>query len=282
MADNITIPATGSGTAAPVVATDDVAGVHHQIVKLADGTLGSTALIGGDATNGLDVDVTRVIPGTSATHLGKAEDAGHSSGDTGVMALAVRNATATDLSAGNSDGDYEPLQVDANGRLHVINSAGVGGTVAHDSADAGNPVSTGLNARTTNPTAVTDGDRVRAIADDLGRAVVVLSQVRDLVGHQATSLADGNETTIVTAAASTFHDLTSLTFTSATGTDVTVTLRDDTGGTAVAVFFLEAKKSLTIPFGVPLKQAVVNKNWTAQLSAGSITVHVLAQYVKNV
>lgn len=60
MADNITVPATGSGTATPVVATDDVAGVHYQRVKLVDGTLDGTAAIAGDATNGLDVDVTRL------------------------------------------------------------------------------------------------------------------------------------------------------------------------------------------------------------------------------
>jgi hypothetical protein len=34
MADNVTIPATGTGTATPVVATDDVAGAHFQKVKL--------------------------------------------------------------------------------------------------------------------------------------------------------------------------------------------------------------------------------------------------------
>lgn len=67
-----------------------------------------------------DVDVTSIIPGSGATNLGKAEDGAHASGDVGVMALAVRTATApTDKSAGNTDGDYEPLQVDANGRLYT-------------------------------------------------------------------------------------------------------------------------------------------------------------------
>src|SRR5581483_9146543 len=70
-----------------------------------------------DASGRLWVNAGAVTPGTSAANLGKAEDAAHSSGDTGVMMLAVREATATDLSAGNSDGDYEPLQVDASGRL---------------------------------------------------------------------------------------------------------------------------------------------------------------------
>jgi hypothetical protein len=73
--------------------------------------------INGDATNGLDVDVTRVIPGTAATALGKAEDAAHASGDVGVMALTVRSDTAAAL--GGLDADYQPLISDGSGRLHV-------------------------------------------------------------------------------------------------------------------------------------------------------------------
>lgn len=56
MADNVLITA-GKDTS---VATDDVSGQHYQYVKLADGTADSAAVIKGDATNGLDVDVTRV------------------------------------------------------------------------------------------------------------------------------------------------------------------------------------------------------------------------------
>lgn len=56
MADNVAITA-GSGTS---VGTDDVSGVHFQKIKIADGAADSSAMIGGDATNGLDVDVTRL------------------------------------------------------------------------------------------------------------------------------------------------------------------------------------------------------------------------------
>lgn len=56
MADNVAITA-GSGT---TIATDDISGVHYQRIKLVDGALDGTAAIGGDATNGLDVDVTRL------------------------------------------------------------------------------------------------------------------------------------------------------------------------------------------------------------------------------
>ena len=64
-----------------------------------------------------DVDVTSVVPGTGATNLGKAEDAAHSSGNVGVMALTVRQDTAAALA--DTDADYQPLITDANGRLHV-------------------------------------------------------------------------------------------------------------------------------------------------------------------
>jgi hypothetical protein len=54
MADNTTLNAGAGGD---VIATDDVAGVKYQRVKLVDGTLDSTAVIPGDATNGLWVNV---------------------------------------------------------------------------------------------------------------------------------------------------------------------------------------------------------------------------------
>ena len=53
------------------------------------------------------VGVTSVVPGTGATNLGKAEDAAHSSGDVGVMSLAVRNDTLAALAG--TEGDYAPV-----------------------------------------------------------------------------------------------------------------------------------------------------------------------------
>lgn len=81
-----------------------------------------------------DVDVTSVIPGTGATNLGKAEDAAHTSGDTGVMGLAVRRDADTALVS--ADGDYAPLQVNAAGSLKVAITAGAGsgGTSIADGA----------------------------------------------------------------------------------------------------------------------------------------------------
>ena len=62
-----------------------------------------------------------VVPGTSATHLGKAEDAAHTTGDTGVAILTKRTDTAA--SSADTDGDYATLNSDANGALWTTNSA---------------------------------------------------------------------------------------------------------------------------------------------------------------
>ena len=48
------------------------------------------------------------------------EDAVHGDGDSGVMALGVRNDTLAALAG--TDGDYAPLQVDANGALFITNA----------------------------------------------------------------------------------------------------------------------------------------------------------------
>lgn len=284
MADNLTFTTTvATAPSGTIVRTDDLGAAGHvQIIKLMDGTDGGTGLIGGDATNGLDVDVTRVIPGTSATHLGKAEDAAHTTGDVGVMALSVRQDTAAALSG--TDADYQPLITDASGRLHVTNSAGIGGTVAHDGADAGNPVKIGGQARTTNPTAVADADRVNFTADDLGRQVMVVGQVRDLMVHQHVQIASSSsETTILTAgAAGVFHDLTQLVITNQTATAVNVTIKDATAGTTRMIIALAASGGAVLSFPRPVTQAATATAWTATLSSAAVTVNFFTQAEKNI
>lgn len=97
MADNVPVTGGSGHTILADELTDGVLGSGKaQFVKIMDGQL--------DASTKL-----RVL----------AEDAAHTSGDTGIMALAVRKDTAAALAG--SDGDYAPLEVDANGRLHTLN-----------------------------------------------------------------------------------------------------------------------------------------------------------------
>lgn len=117
MVDNVQL-STNVGVGA-VAATDDIAGVHYQRVKISWGVDGSA--VDASASNPFPVTVvstTALTPGTAAANLGKAEDAAHASGDVGVMALGVRQDTAAAL--GLTDGDYMPMIFDASGRLHVL------------------------------------------------------------------------------------------------------------------------------------------------------------------
>jgi len=121
MADNETIDngaLTDYGVAADRVTYSGDADVLVQLARLVQttGAEGSKTVVDlpGDATNGLDVDVTRVIPGTTATALGKAEDAAHADGDTGVLMLAVRN-----YAGAGTDGDYTALSATPTGELRT-------------------------------------------------------------------------------------------------------------------------------------------------------------------
>lgn len=89
MADNA-LPSTD-----PNVATDDVAGVHFQRMKLVDGTLDGTDAIPGSAARGLQVDprsklvrVAAAIPGMSTTAYAAKDAVG-----TGATLASVNRAS---------------------------------------------------------------------------------------------------------------------------------------------------------------------------------------------
>jgi hypothetical protein len=101
-----------------------------------------------------DVDVASVVPGTAATSLGKAEDAAHSSGDTGVMSLAVRLDSAASFA--DTDGDYAPLQLDSAGALRVTGGGGGTEYVVDAAAPAAPTGSAGLMERDDALSALTE------------------------------------------------------------------------------------------------------------------------------
>lgn len=113
MADSSVPITAGSGT--NIDTQVPTGGDHRQVVVLGDPTtIGGVAPV--DGTLGLKVDVARLIPGTTATSIGKAEDAAHVDGDTGVMVLGVRNH----YSGATTDGDYSTLSVDSYGAVRTI------------------------------------------------------------------------------------------------------------------------------------------------------------------
>lgn len=116
-----TVTVDGSGVTQPIshaALTELAAAIDTEVQVDVVGALPA-------GTNNIgDVDVLSVVPGTGATNLGKAEDAAHTTGDVGVMALAVRSDAGGAIAG--ADGDYTPLQVDSNGALRV--TGGWGGT----------------------------------------------------------------------------------------------------------------------------------------------------------
>lgn len=92
-----------------------------QAVTQATGTNLHTVIDSGTVTTVSTVSsVSAVVAGTGATNLGKAEDAAHTTGDTGVFALALR--TDTPATSAGTTGDYAALNTDANGLLYVATS----------------------------------------------------------------------------------------------------------------------------------------------------------------
>ena len=127
---------TGAIKTAVEIIDNAISGSEMQVDVVASLPAGSAAIGKLAANSGVDigdVDVTSVVPGTGATNLGKAEDAAHSSGDTGVMALAVRNDVLEAL--GGSDGDYASLQVTKTGALNVTETVGHLGAIFEDGTD---------------------------------------------------------------------------------------------------------------------------------------------------
>lgn len=174
------------------------------------------------------------------------------------------------------------LQVQGAASLTSIPGA-TAGDVASGATDSGNPVKIGGLAKTSNPTPVSDGQRVAALFDKNGKQVVI-GALRLLKGRQVTIITSSTvETTIVTAVAATFLDLYGLVLsnTSATGTEVSI--RDATAGGTITSFYVPAQdtRGFMLPESGAWPQATVNNNWTATCITSVASLKVTALYVQN-
>jgi hypothetical protein len=159
----------------------------------------------------------------------------------------------------------------------------VGGDTASGSADANNPVKIGGVARTSNPTAVTNGQRVNGIFDKLGKMVVV-GALRDVKGVQKTSITTNTETTVVTAGtAGVFNDVYAIVLTNKSATGVSVDFKDATAGTTRMTLYAPATdtRGFTVAVDSAMVQAVAANNWTATVSAAVTSIEITVLYVSN-
>jgi hypothetical protein len=266
--------------ASPLVVTDDGNAI------LVDGS-GVTQPVSGTVTvthpalgGGTEAGAQRVTIANDSTGVLSIDDGG---GDisvdwagtappigAGTEAAALRVTLATDSTG----------QVTIDGTVTASNTAG---DVAHDTADSGNPVKIGAVARVADPTAVAGNDRVNVYADDVGKLVNYPFAPRDLTLHNRIALTTTTETTLIALDASNFHDLVGLYCSNESATECRIDFRDSTAGTIRFSIDLAADGGgAVVQFPVPLKQAAINNNWTAQLSAAVSTVYITGLAIKNI
>ncbi len=117
------------------------------------------------------------------------EDESHGNGDPGLFMLAVRNDTEGSLV--DADGDYAPLQVDANGRLRVVADIDVSNghekeeDSAHQDEDVGSYIlAVRSDSRPTNANTDADGDYASVFVNTNGELYVhdtdVLSKLTEI------------------------------------------------------------------------------------------------------
>lgn len=139
-------------------------------------------------------------------------------------------------------------------------------------------------ARTTNPTATSDGERVNSSFDKLGRQLVIPYQVRDLVSTARATASTGAETTLFAGAASTFHDMVYVRAANTSTAAVAISIRDATGGGVVSSIVVPASDTHSSLYTVPLPQNAAGDTWTFQNTGTDVsntTIEVSALFLKN-
>jgi hypothetical protein len=245
MADNIAVT-PGSGT---TVAADDIASVFYQRVKLALGPDGTA----NDAVAGAGAVGTGVQRVTLASDDPAVALLGTIDADTGGILTAIQVMDDWDNAA--SDG------------------ASVSGDVAHDAADAGEPVKIGAKAiaALSGATLVAAADRANAYSD-LDGALLIRADgaLGDFVNGNASNT-DGTSTQVLAAGASGVkHYITDVTISNTSSSNIYVELKD--GSTAKWTFPVPANGGVTHSFRVPLGGTAATA-WNFDPSAAATTVY---------
>lgn len=261
MSDNINVT-PGSGA---VIAADDVGpGVLYQRVKVSVGGDGSAT----DITSGAGA----VAAGTPRVTL--------ASDDPAVAKL--NGGLPAALATGG--GLKVTVQDTSGAALDYTIPALIEGGLAHDApVGSGKPVVGAGRAANTNPTAVSaDGDVVRDMRDLKGRTVVSPHHVREMLFDGALTItASTAAQTLLSAVASTFLDLLSVTLVNTSATGTVVQLLDDDGTTVRWSGYCPPTDMRGIVFQVPLTMPTVNKAWKAKTTTSVSSVVISVQYVKN-
>lgn len=187
------------------------------------------------------------------------------------------------MGTGARSAGTQRVTIATDDQVRILGNAGAAFDGATGAAVPANTILNGLRAATANPSNATGGNSVAAMGDKAGRAVVTPGNTRENVAPQTTTITNSTtETTVVTAGgANVFRDISSIAITNRSGTAVSCTLKDSTGGTTRAIYSIAANGGIVIPFPIPMPQSAANANWTITLSINTVTVDVNVVYVNN-
>lgn len=245
---------------------------------------------------GLDSNLLGTL-GTAFSTAGKVDVKG-ADGD-----VFVRQTTAANLNMTASQGGTWTVQpgntanttawkVDGSAVTQPVSLASttITGTVVVDDLAAAptgaavpaNAQYQGNLAKTSLPTAASDGNLTGNMSDKYGRSVVLNNAMRDIMGTQTTTItASTSETTIITAAASVFHDLVSIFISNTSATATRVDIRDVTAGSVIFQLYIPAGDMRGLSLTTPWPQTSVNTAWSATSSTSVTDLRVSCLYISN-
>jgi len=283
VADNFPLtPGSGRNAATDEVTySGDTADVQLVRPVLTTGSEGAKTVVEltGDATNGLDVDVTRVggnvtVVQATASNLnatvnlgqvgGTSVVTGGVNGSQGVGGLAASGATVAGNPvriAGTDGTNARSLTVATDGHLIVD----VMGSRAHDATDADEPVKIGGRARSTVITSVASDDRTDGIYSLQGYAIQhPYALPQSALTGTATSTGTGDTAVIAAQGAGVTINVTTLAIHNDSTTNTFVNIKD--GSTTRLVIPAPAKGGAMVTLPFPLR---ITANTALNFASGS-------------
>lgn len=136
-------------------------------------------------------------------------------------------------------------------------------------------------ARTTNPTALGNGQPSKPSFDDLGRQLTRPFQVRDLITTAIAILSTGTAATLVTGVSGAFLDLKQISFANNSGASASVAILDES--TTVRTIQVPVSSTVHLSFDPPLKQNATGVNWNIDMEdITGTTISVAAEFFQEV
>ena len=140
-------------------------------------------------------------------------------------------------------------------------------------------------SRRANPTAVGQNGLLDIAYDDVGRQVMTLYQVRDLISTASASITNGTSTVLLAGTSGEFHDLIFISFTNSSDAAVTVALTDD--GTTVRSYVAPVTTTnsgiVQMDYPIPWPQGAAGSAWRVDMpDISGTTVTVQALFATNV